>query len=243
MPQKYADNPLSHHLWLSQHMSTIRYTLTFDDARRVQFVIDTERAGSDVASPPDWARLEHHQCSHCPLSAQQHRHCPAALDIAQIVEYFREVPSYKAVHVQADIHERTHSRQTDLQTALHSLLGLVMATGQCPVLSRMKGPARLHMPFATVDETLFRMVGAYFIGQYHQARLGQETDWSLRSLTEFYEQVQTVNQHLKMRLDAIAGGDAHLNAIVSLMGMAMLVSFSLDQNLDNLQPYMLQNGA
>ena len=222
-------------------MSTIRYTLTFEDASCVHFVIDTERTDSApvLESPPEWTRLTHHQCAGCPLSAEQHPHCPAALDIAQIVARFRDIPSYKAVHVQAEMLDRTHSRHTDLQTALHSLLGLMMATSACPVLSRMKGPARLHMPFATVDETLFRMVGAYFIGQYHRARQGMEPDWTLRSLAGFYDQVQTVNRHLKMRLDTMAEGDAHLNAIVSLMGVAMLVSFSLDQNLENMQPFAL----
>jgi len=228
-------------LALRLRMSTIRYTLTFEDASSVECVIDTERTGSamDAHSAPDWTRLTHHQCSNCPLSARQHTHCPAALDIAKIVGRFREVPSHQAVHVQADMLERSHSRKTDVQTALHSVLGLMMATSACPVLSRMKGPARLHMPFATVDETLFRMVGAYFIGQYHQARHGVAPDWSLRPLAEFYEEVQTVNQHLKMRLDTMAGSDAHLNAIVSLMGMSMLVSFSLDHELDHMQPYAL----
>lgn len=222
-------------------MSTIRYTLTFEDASRVSCAIDTERDAStqDTSAAPEWTRLQHHQCTNCPLSAEQHSHCPTAVDIAKVVERFQEVPSHKAVHVQADMLERSHCRQTDLQTALHSVLGLMMATGGCPVLSRMKGPARLHMPFATVDETLFRMVGAYFIGQYLQARQGAEPDWSLRSLAEFYEEVQTVNRHLKMRLDAMAGSDAHLNAIVSLMSMSMLVSFSLDHELANMQAYAL----
>ncbi len=226
-------------------MSTIRYTLTFEDAGHVECVIDTERTASEQAAiaSPEWTRLGHHQCSHCPLSAEQHTHCPAAQDIAKIVTRFSEAPSHKAVHVQAHMLERTHSRHTDLQTALQSVLGLMMATSACPVLSRMKGPARLHMPFATLDETLFRMVGAYFIGQYHRARQGLTPDWSLHSLADFYEQVQTVNQHLKLRLDSMAGNDAHLNAVVSLMSVSMLVSFSLDQNLENLKPYALSGQA
>lgn len=222
-------------------MPTIRYTLTFEDASSVECVIDTERTGSmaSTAPAPEWTRLTHHQCSNCPLSAQQHTHCPAAQDIAKIVERFSEAPSHKAVHVQAEVLERIHSRHTDLQTALQSVLGLMLATSACPVLTRMKGPARLHMPFATLDETLFRMVGAYFIGQYRRARQGEEPDWSLQSLADFYAQVQTVNQHLKKRLDAMAGSEAHLNAIVSLMSVSMMVSFSLDRNLENMQPYAL----
>lgn len=222
-------------------MSTIRYTLAFDASNRAQFAIDTERTASalDASKAPAWTALDHHQCTHCPLSPQQHRHCPAALDIAFLAEQFNELPSFQTVDVKADIGDRSHQIHTDLQTALQSLLGLMLATSACPILSRMKGPARLHMPFATVDETLFRMVGAYFIGLYHQGRRGCSTDWTLDPLAVFYAQVQNVNRHLKMRLDAITSSDAQHNAIVSLMGVSVLVSFSLDQNLANLEPYML----
>ena len=225
-------------------MSIIRYTLAIDAANSAEFVIDTERSRSaqDAATAPAWTALNHHQCPGCPLAAQPDSRCPAALDIAHIVEQFRELPSCQTVHVQALIGERAHSMQTDLQTALQSLLGLMLATSTCPVLSCMKGPARLHMPFASVDETLFRMVGAYMIGQYLRGRSGQSTDGSLRGLADFYEQVENVNRHLKKRLDAMAGSDAHTNAIVSLMSMSMLVSFSLDQNLENLLPYALASG-
>lgn len=228
-------------------MSTIRYTLRFQDASSVACDIDTERTGSlvDADAAPQWTRLEHHRCSNCPLSAERHSHCPAALDIAKVVSCFAEAPSHKAVHVQVDMHERTHSRDTDLQTALHSVLGLMLSTSACPVLSRMRASARQHVPFATLDETLFRMVGAYLIGQYLQNRQGEQTDWSLQALVDFCADVQTVNQHLQQRLQELKGGDAHLNAIVSLMSMAMLVSFSLEQNLGNMAPYaiMLQPAA
>lgn len=222
-------------------MSTIRYTLSFHDASSVSCDIDTERTGSfvDADSAPDWTRLDHHRCSNCPLSGQQHTHCPAALDMAKVVSCFAEAPSHKAVHVRVDMHERTHSRDTDLQTALHSVLSLMLCTSGCPVLSRMRGAAHQHVPFATLDETLFRLLGTYFLGQYLQARQGGQADWSLQGLADWCAEVQTVNQHLKQRLEDLAGGDAHLNAIVSLISMGMLVSLSLDQHLSHMAPCTL----
>lgn len=222
-------------------MPTIRYTLNFQDATRVACDIDTERTGSFVSADeaPEWTRLAHHRCSNCPLSAERHTHCPAALDVAKVVSCFAEAPSHQAVHVQVEMHERTHSRDTDLQTALQGVLGLMLSTSACPVLSRMRGAARQHVPFATLEETLFRMVGAYFIGQYLQARQGGQADWSLQGLLDYGTEVQTVKHHLKRRLETLAGGDAHLNAIVSLMTLAMLVNLSLDQQLSDMGAYTL----
>jgi len=229
-------------------MSTIRYTLRFQDASSVACDIDTERTGSlvDADAAPQWTRLEHHRCSNCPLSAERHSHCPAALDIAKVVSCFAQAPSHKAVHVQVDMHERTHSRDTDLQTALHSVLGLMLSTSACPVLSRLRGLARQHVPFATLEETVFRMVGAFLIGQHLQARQGEVADGSLQGLVDFCAEVQTVHHHLKLRLEALAGGDAHLNALVSLMTMTMLVGFSLEQQLSGMAacaPSGPQNGT
>jgi hypothetical protein len=98
------------------------------------------------------------------------------------------------------------------------------------------------MPFASVEETLFRMVGAYFVGQYLKGRRGGAADFTLNSLSRMYGDVQTVNRHLKRRLDDAVSRDANTNAVVSLMSMAMLVSFSLDQQLDALHPFAIHTG-
>ena len=222
----------------------IEYTLTLDDGRTVHFKVDPERAPgatSDGEPHPCWTHLDYHQCPNCPLKASEHRYCPAALDIEQIVAAFGDVFSHHQVQVEVRTDERTYLKRTDVQTALRSLMGLCLATGGCPVLSRMKGPARLHMPLATVEETLFRMVGAYLIGQYIAAHEGGTPDWDLKGLTRFYAELQDVNSSIKCRLDAAAEKDANINAVVLLMGISMLVSFSLEQQLFELKPFMIGN--
>jgi hypothetical protein len=225
-------------------MSVIAYKLSFDKGNAVEFAVDTERQSptEGIGLKPFWTRLGHHQCPNCPLAARPGRYCPAALDIEHIVDSFAHIESYAQVDVQVQIGERTHSKRTDVQSALRSLLGLSLATSACPVLSQMKGPGRLHMPFATVEETLFRMVGAYFVGQYIKAQQGEMPDFSLESLSRMYAEVQTVNQHLKKRLDDAVLRDANVNAVVSLMSVAMLVSFSLDHQLQELEPFAIQTG-
>lgn len=227
-------------------MSVIQYTLSFDTQESVMFSVDTERrcAGDrgTPRQPPFWTELGHHRCPNCPIAAQTQTHCPAALDIEHIVERCAHVDSHAPVDVQVQIAERQHRQRTDVQSALRSLLGLVLATGGCPILSQLKGPGRLHMPFATVEETLLRMVGAYWVGQYIKAHRGQKVDFSLDRLSQLYHDVQIVNQHLKKRLDDAARRDANANAVVSLMSVAMLVSFSLDQQLIELEPFAIHVG-
>ena len=231
-------------------MSVITYTLSLQYGEPVRFAVDTERTvDSDRAvdsdplrKAPPWTLLSHHQCPNCPLAASQ-RYCPAALDIEHIVESFCHVNSHAKVQVDVQMGDRQHSKETDIQTALQSLLGLSLATSACPVLSQMKGPGRLHMPFATVHETLFRMVGAYFVGQYLKGQQGGVADFTLDSLSRMYGEVQTVNRHLKRRLDDAVSHDANINAVVSLMSVAMLVSFSLDQQLSELHPFAIHTGG
>lgn len=222
-------------------MSVIAYKLSLLNGEPITFAVDTERLVAEPKSPqPFWTQMEHLQCPNCPLAGTGSRYCPAAMDIQDIVETFSHVESSAEVDVDVQIGDRCHSKRTDVQTALQSLLGLSLATSACPVLSQMKGPGRLHMPFATMHETLFRMVGAYFVGQYLKSQQGETADFTLDSLSRMYTEVQTVNQYLKRRLDDAVSRDANVNAVVSLMSVAMLVSFSLNQQLSELTPFAIQ---
>lgn len=219
----------------------IAYHLAFDDGRVLEFSVDPDRppASGAVGEHPFWTRLDYHQCPNCPVAGGAHRHCPAALDIEGIVAAFRDVVSYREVNVEVRTPDRTYVKRTDVQTALRSLMGLSLATGGCPLLGQMKGPARLHMPFATMEETLFRMVGSYLLGQFLVGQRGGRPDWALGGLARLYLEIQEVNFALKRRLDAAAEKDANINAVVMLTGIAMLVSDSLEQQLTELAPFAM----
>ena len=220
----------------------IEYILTFDDGHSVNFKVDPERGPSvarGVGAHPFWTQLSYHQCPNCPFQGSGETHCPAALDIEQIVGVFGNVVSHQKVSVEVRTVDRTYLKQTDVQTAVRSLMGLCLATGGCPVLGQMKGPARLHLPFANVEETLSRMVGSYLMGQYLVSQQGGAPDWNLQGLSRLYADLQEVNIALKGRLDAAAEKDANINAVVLLTGMAMLVSFSLEQQLTELNRFTM----
>ena len=217
---------------------TIEYLFKLDDGQCFQFEVDTERtyqARFDKVEHPFWTELDFQKCSLCPLSSEEFRHCPAALDAKRITETFRAMLSYQEVTLEVRTPERTYLKRTDAQTGLRALFGLVMATSGCPILSRLKGLARTHLPFSTMEETIFRTAGAYLIQQFLIQQKGGEPDWELRGLNLLYEQLQEVNRCFKARIDAASEQDANMNALGSLIYLAMGVAFSLEAQLEEIQ--------
>ena len=135
--------------------------------------------------------------------------------------------------------ERTYVKQCDVQTGLRALMGLVMATSGCPVLSKLKGLAHYHLPFATVEETTFRTVSLYLLRQYFVQRDGGVPDLALRGLLTYYEELQDLNQAFQNRLRAASARDANLNAINSLFSLAAVVAIALEENLETLRATLL----
>jgi hypothetical protein len=159
-----------------------------------------------------------------------------AIDLEKILEAFGKILSYEKVHVEVRAPARTYSKDCDVQTGLRSLLGLLMATSACPILSRLKILARYHLPFATLDETVFRTAGAYLLGQYFRFQEGDSPDHELAELDVFCKQLQTVDQCFKKRIDAMSERDANMNAISSLCILAMGISSSIEDQIQELKP-------
>ena len=216
----------------------IEYTFTLGNGATHKFGVEVNRTfdqQSDRAEHSPWARLEYNQCPNCTLSRDQFQHCPVALDVEQIALRFADIISYESVQVTVVTPERTYLKSCDVQTALRSLLGLVMATSACPILSRLKNLAHYHLPFSNLDETLFRTAGAYLLKQYFIYKGGGQPDLELAGLNQLYQELQTVNVSFKHRIDTACSKDANLNALGSLFALSMAVSFSLDEKLKELK--------
>jgi len=216
----------------------IEYQFTLQDGRAFQFKVNPDSDDDSRALAPNrpfWSRLDFNQCHGCPLDATKHHHCPAAIDLEAIINAFQNILSYENAQVTVTAEARTYSRQCDVQTGLRSLLGLVMATSGCPVLSRLKGLAKMHLPFATLEETIFRSTGAYLLKQYFVFKEGGVPDLELKGMHAFYDELQTVNRCFKRRIDAASEKDANMNAVGSLVYLAMGVSFSLDEKLKEIR--------
>ena len=216
----------------------VEYRFTLEDGSLHTFKVDLDRAfdfSSDADEHAFWTELKFNQCTNCPLSNDEFRHCPAALDLEDIVRVFEKILSYQKVNVEVRTPERTYSKHCDAQTALTSLVGLVMATGRCPILSKLKGLASFHLPFATMEETVFRTTGAYLLSQYFQYKQGHPPDLDLVGLDQLYQELQIVNKGFKKRIDAASEKDANMNAIASLYALSAGVAYSLEDQLMELK--------
>jgi hypothetical protein len=105
----------------------------------------------------------------------------------------------------------------------------------CAILGKMRGLAYTHVPFATIDETLFRTLGAYLLRQLIEARRGGTPDWELKKLRDYYVELEILNHSFKKRIDAAAEQDATINAVSALGVLSTGVGFSIDDQLADLE--------
>lgn len=211
------------------------YSFQLADGRILKYEIDPERAADparDQGEHPYWTRLGNHQCPACPLSTQDTRHCPVALDIAPVVEDFADISSVEQAIVSVTAPNRTYSRKCDVQVGLNSMLGLLMATSGCPLLGRLRHLANFHLPFASTEESLFRIVGGYLIQQYFIFKDGGTPDLDLQKLDAFYQDLSDVNTAFADRIREAIRNDAGANAVVLFWSMSYLVKFSLAEQME-----------
>jgi hypothetical protein len=194
-------------------------------------------AGGGPATPPAWTRLEFHRCENCPLAAGQ-PYCPPAVDVAPLLEKFSHVPSTVRLKVTVRNAARVCIRETDAQMGLAALLALMMATSACPIVGRLRSQALFHLPFASIDETLYRTVGDYLIKQYFIMKDGGQPDFALTGLEALYRELAILNSGFFSRIEAACAKDANLNAVVVLSSLSELVSMSLDERLVPLRQAM-----
>ena len=138
----------------------IKYQFELADQRELSFVIDLARPNSANLGKgaPAWTELSFQKCPTCPLAENACFSCPAAVDVTAIVSDFASLLSYDQAHVTVTAGDREIRRHCDVQIGLKSILGVVMATSGCPVLSKFRGMANFHLPFASLEETVVRTV-------------------------------------------------------------------------------------
>jgi hypothetical protein len=213
----------------------IDYCFRFRDGRllAVPLLLDEESlalVSDPVQTPPAWTELAFQQCTVCPLSRDQ-CHCPIALQLSGIVESFKDHDSFEEVTVEVSDSQRRYLKETSLQNGLGPLIGIVMATGGCPVMEPLRPLVRFHLPFASMEETEFRIVSMYLVAQYFRTQKGETPDWSLAGLQTIYDRVQEVNRCFAERLRGATSKDASINAIIILDCFARGVPFAVRTTL------------
>lgn len=220
---------------------SLRYDFTLPDGSVRPFEVqlrlpDLQLVNRPAGPPPAWTRLENHRCIHCPLRAEDHPHCPVAVNLAEVIEVFRDCLSHEEVTVTIRTEARDYHRRVAIQGGLSALMGLVMATSGCPILDRLRPMAATHLPFATLDETLVRSLGSYLLAQYFRRRRGLAPDWELAGFATIYDDVATLNRCFRQRLGTIEMQDANFNALVHLDCFAQFGALSVEGGLDDLEP-------
>lgn len=223
---------------------TIEYQISLDELHEFNYRIELER-GYDLVQAeraPKWTRLEHHQCSNCPLSQAVHSHCPAAVDLHRVIEDFQGLPAFKKAQVRVRTPEREYVKVVGLEEGLRALLGVIMATSACPVLGRLRPMAHQHLPFASNQEFILRAVSLYLARQYFNFREGRHADWELKGLVRLFQQLQLVNQAFWQRIHDTCEGDSNLKAFLTFFSMASSMTYSLETQLQKIRPLVMSAG-
>ncbi len=220
----------------------IVYSYNFNNGATKKFDVNLDRhtlcfiPGKRI-DPPLWALLNNKKCAHCPLDITAHTYCPVALNFADIAEQFRDMVSHENVNVTVTTEERVYSKDTTVQQGLSPLVGIIMTTSGCPVMERLKPMVRFHLPFATLEETIFRMVSMYLVAQYFQKQNGKTVEWNLDGLAKVYAEVGVVNRDFAQRLRDAAKKDANVNALVNLDCFATMVPLAAEETLSQIKSH------
>lgn len=225
---------------MSEKPYTIIYEFVFEDGNTKVFKTQLDPITISVILPlpetmPEWTRLEYKQCTCCPLDRETHPYCPVAVNIAELMEEFKDAISSDYCTVKCITPERTYFRESAIQEGLFSILGIIMATSNCPIMDFFKPMARFHLPFSTVDETIFRSTSVYMLRQYFEYRKGRTPDLELKNLDNHYARVQEVNAGILKRTGDVAKKDADKNALIILNALAQMLSVEIEDGLNSLE--------
>lgn len=215
---------------------TYKYVIKYEEGGGTEVAIDLDPATlyarpAGEAAPPDWALLDCCKCRVCPFDSASRKYCPVAVNLAGAAARFGDKSSVTPVEVRVVSEEREYFKRTSLQTAVSSIIGVYMVTSGCPVMEVLKPMARYHLPFASLNETVYRSVSSYLLQQYLAARRGAEPDWDLARLRGAYANIETLNRAMAERIRKASSKDANCNAVVILDSFAKMVPWSLDNTL------------
>ncbi|MCP4149314.1 MAG: hypothetical protein GY757_16320 [bacterium] len=218
----------------------IEYEFSFKDGKKKFFkiLIEPKTMTSINKLPkkiPAWTKLEFEQCECCAYTKGDVDYCPIALNIAEMVDAFKDIPSTDNCTVRCTTPERTYLKDTSLQEGLFSVFGLVNATSKCPTMRLFKPLARFHLPFASIYESLTRTMSFYLLAQYFEYRRGKIPDLELKRLDEHFIKVQEVDEQIIARINSITSQDADRNAYVILNSMVQMLSMEIDDKLHTIE--------
>lgn len=216
-----------------------RFIHAESDVNEINVILDHKTLLSHVNTPPEqwpeWTRTDFYPCNHC-QSACHHTYCPIAVRLIEPISLFSKRISYEPVIVEVLTNDRFYRKEVDMQQGLSSLFGLLMATSGCPSMSVFRPMARYHLPFASFEETFFRIYGSYLMQQHLNGAFPQNRQVLVEGMNEVYRKVAEVNNGVmeRMRKAHAHLADSSPNAVALLAAFSGLVPLTVSQQLDYL---------
>ncbi|MFC1543205.1 DUF6901 family protein [Candidatus Neomarinimicrobiota bacterium] len=213
------------------------YHFFFYKNKEVVFELNLDPVTFKYISPahqeqPKWARLDDSACDQCICQQEGLDFCPVAVNIAGIIKVFGDMISYDVVDITIKSKERLYvKKQISIQHALSSMLGIIMVTSGCKDLDMLKPMVKFHLPFASIEETIYRATSMYLLAQYFRYKRGLVPDWDMDGLISVYRRIDTINMSLCNRLRRASNEDANLNAVVVLDTFAQVMPISVEEGL------------
>ena len=219
------------------------YTFTFDNSISKTFEVSVDPNNLELVTTedlnhPEWTKLNNFACPHCPLNKDEHTYCPVAINLKDIIDFFSDMPSYSVADITVETNNRTYYKKTSVQSGVSGVIGIIMPTCGCPITAKLKSMVKFHLPFASIDETEFRVFSMYLFAQYLKQKKGADPDWEMKELKILYNDILKMNQNIARRIADLEKKDTSINAVVVLNNFADSVAFSLDEeDLSDLESY------
>jgi len=227
----------------NDNIISFTFKFTFLDGKVTVFDIHIEPISMNLIRenkhvPPEWAKLENFKCSHCPLNPGEYNYCPIAVNLIDVINEFNNVPSYEKVKIEVLSNNRGYFKNTDIQSGVSSMLGILMVTSGCPIMGKLKPMVRFHLPFASLEETEFKVFSMYLLAQFMRKINGKQPDWEFKKLVKIYDDIKILNQNVAAQIADLESKDASINSVVVLNNFADVVTFNIeDQDLSNFEKY------
>ena len=219
------------------------YTFTFDNNISKSFEVFVDPATLLLVPKadqerPEWTKLSNFACPHCPLNKDEYKYCPVAINLKGIIDFFSDMPSFSVADITVETNNRTYFKKTSVQSGVSGIIGIIMPTSGCPITAKLRPMVKFHLPFASIDETEFRVFSMYLFAQYLKQRKGDTPDWEMKDLKKLYDDILLMNQNIARRIADLEKKDTSINAVVVLNNFADSVAFSLDEDdLSDLESY------
>lgn len=218
----------------------ISYRFVTENAVEACFVVELDPATLALKPEartqlPAWTLLEQDCCIDCKLAGSAVTHCPMATALIDLLAFSSKMDSFSTLAISVTSAEREIRTTASAQRAISSLMGLLIATCDCPDVAWLRPMARFHLPLASEEETLYRATSMYLLAQYFVQKSGAEPDFSLAGLSARYQRLHQINLAMAQRLRVAIERDASVNAVILLDLFAKAMPYSVNESVAELE--------